>query len=113
MTFDDYKFICFANGIDPKLIEPCRSFVDKNDYLFGRKFKGNPNDDLGYAELDDIDTKQKSISEIKTSIMMSTMDYDSRGRSLEKVRTRQLIKDPGKHLPRLVLKSFYLYYYDL
>jgi len=104
MTFDDYKFICFANGIDPKLIEPCRSFIDKNEYVFGRKFSGNPKDDLGYAELDDID---------KTSIMMSTIDYDSKGRSLEKLRTRQLIKNPGKHLPRLVLKSFYLYYYDL
>ena len=81
--------------------------------MFSKMKKCRPNDSLGYAELDDIDTKEKSIHQIKTSIEMATCDYDQLGRSLRKVRTRQLMKNPGKHFPRLVLKSFYLYHYDL
>lgn len=113
MTFDDFKFICFNYKIDPNIIESCRPFIIKNDYIFNFTRKGHANDDLGYAELDDIDTKQKSIDRIKSSIEMSTCDYDIKGRSLRTVRTRRLIKNPGKHLPRLVLKSYFLYYYDL
>jgi len=117
MNFDDYKFICFSHNISPELIESCRSFIDKHDYLFTKldRDKGytHPTSDLGYAELHDIDSKTKSIEAIKQAIFDSTLDFDKNGRSLIKVRTKQLIKNPGKHINRLVLKSFYLYYYDL
>lgn len=117
MTFDDYKFICFSHGINPELIENCRPFIDKHHYQFDKKDRDlgfcHASNDLGYAELKDIDNKAKSIDSIKDAIFMSTLDFDKNGRSLVKVRTKQLVKNPGKHMFRLVLKSFYLYYYDL
>ena len=117
MDYDDYKFICFNHGINPELIESCRPFINKHTYLFNRndfdQSYTNGISDLGYAELADINTKEQSIKEIKDCIYMSTLDFDKNGRNLIKVRTKQLIKKPNKHLCRLVLKSFYLYYYDI
>jgi hypothetical protein len=117
MTFDDYKFICFSNKISPELIESCRPFINQHQYLFNKLDRDenftNAESDLGYAELEDINNKSQSIEVIKKAIFDSTLDFDKNGRSLIKVRTKQLIKDPGKHIRRLVLKSFYLYYYDL
>jgi hypothetical protein len=63
---------------------------------------------LGYAELTEITTVEQGIKEIKQSIWQSVCDFDERGRSLEKLRTKQLIKKPHKSLTRRVLKTYYL-----
>jgi hypothetical protein len=111
MDYDTFKVVCFTNDIDPEIIESCREFVTgrEHKHIFERPKLDRANSDLGYAELADIDTKQKGIDSIKTSIWMSTTDYDSKGRSLEKKRTKQLIANPNKHLKRLVLKTYFLF----
>ena len=113
MTFDDYKFICFTQKINPNIIESCRSFIDSHYDDFDPTGIEQANWDLGYAELANIDSKSKSINAIKDAIFDSTIDINKNGHSLEKVRIKQLIKRPNKRLCRLVLKSFYLFYYDL
>lgn len=121
MDFDDFKVICFAHGIRQDILESCRPFINKHAYMFDRQFNKpaqlfgsrSASSDLGYAELGDIVTQKDSIIEIKNCIKMSTEDYDQLGRDITKLRTKQLIKDPGKHLPRIVLKSYYLHYYNL
>jgi hypothetical protein len=111
MTFDDYKFICFCNKINPNIIEACRDFVVNEERHFGRI--GNVNDDLGFAELRDVTSKAASLKKVTDSIFMSTLDFDKLGRNITKIRTKQLIKKPNKSLMRYVLKSYYLHYHDL
>lgn len=113
MTFDDYKFICFTQNINPQIIESCRPFIDEHHDDFIPTNLEKSNWDLGYAELAKIDTKIKSIEAIKQAIAEATIDCDINGRSLQKMRTKQLIKNPSKRICRLVLKSFYLWFYDL
>ena len=111
MTFDDYKFICFCHKIDTNVIEACREFAEKEAKWFGEL--GVADDDLGFAELRDIVTKADSLKKVANNILMSTLDYDSLGRKMTKVRTKQLIKKPHKGLLRQVLKSYYLHYHNL
>lgn len=112
--FGDYKFICFTKGINPELIENCRKFViDKHEYLWHNDSRTYPGDDLGYAELADITNFEDSLKTIIDAIKMSTLDFDSRGRNISKMRMKQLIKNPGKHLNRLVLKSYFLFRHNL
>ena len=112
MQIDDFKLVCFSQGIDPRLIDSCAPFLykhksifDPNNKVYGKR---NVSDDLGYAELSDITTLEKGLYELKDSIFMQTCDYDSRGRSLEKTRMKQMIKDPGKYFNRVVLKTFFI-----
>jgi hypothetical protein len=114
VNFDDYKFICFSNGIDPNIIESCRSFIDEHDYLFeqGRKTTDKKSS-LGYAECTDIISQNDSIKAVKDIIFMATCDYDKAGRKITKLRTKQLIKNPNKGFLRIVLKSYYLHYHNL
>jgi len=109
MDYDSFKTVCFTNDIEPALIESCREFVVKHKEVFSRRKLDNAGSSLGYAELMDIDTKAKGIAEIKEAIWMATFDFDSKGRSLEKKRMKQLIADPGKHLQRIVLKTYFLF----
>lgn len=111
MDYDSFKVVCFTNDIDPELIEACREFVtgSKHQHVFARPKLDRANSTLGYAELADIDTTAKGIKEIKESIWMATFDFDALGRSLEKKRMKQLIADPGKHLQRIVLKTYFLF----
>jgi hypothetical protein len=112
MQIGDFKLVCFSQGINPKLIDACVPFLQKHKSMFDPNNKvyrsRNINDDLGYAELADISTLEKGIFEMKDSIFMQTCDYDSRGRSLEKTRMKQMIKDPGKYFNRVVLKTFFI-----
>lgn len=112
MQLGDFKVICFTQGINPKLIDACEPFLQKHKKMFDPDNKvyrnRNVNDDLGYAELADITTLEKGFYELKDSIYMQTCDYDSLGRSLEKIRMKQMIKDPGKHFNRILLKTFYI-----
>jgi len=113
-NFDDYKFICFTQGINPEVVESCRKFVviDHN-YIWGSKLRDDASSDLGYAELADITNFNNSLKLVKECIQDSITDFDSRGKSLQKVRTRQLIKNPHKGILRLVLKSYFLFYFDI
>jgi len=113
-NFDDYKFICFTQGMNPELIENCREFViDKHRYLWQTETREFAEDDLGYAELTEIVNFNDSLKKIIDAIKMSTLDFDSRGRNISKMRMKQLIKKPGKHINRLVLKSYYLFYFGI
>jgi len=98
------------HGLDEQLITACEHFVIKeNDWVLQRPSeRRREHSDLGYAELADITDLEQCIAEIKNAIWMSTSDYDSLGRSLEKLRTKQLIKDPGKRIKRVMLKAYYL-----
>lgn len=111
MDYDSFKVVCFANDIDPELIEACREFVTgrEHTHIFERPRLDRANSDLGYAELADIDTTAKGINEIKQSIWMTTTDYDSKGRSLEKKLMKKLIANPNKHMKRIVLKTYFLF----
>jgi hypothetical protein len=112
MQIGDFKLVCFSQGIDPRLIDACVPFLEKHKEMFDPNNKvyrsRNVNDDLGYAELADITSLEKGLFKLKDSIFMQTCDYDSRGRSLEKTRMKQMIKDPGKYFNRVVLKTFYI-----
>jgi hypothetical protein len=113
-NFDDYKFICFTQGMNPEVIESCRKFVvTDHNYIWGSKLRDNANSDLGYAELADITNFNDSLKLVKECIQDSITDYDSHGRDLSKIRLRQLIKDPHKGILRLVLKSYYLFYFGI
>jgi hypothetical protein len=108
MNWEEFKFICFSQNISQEAVDACRDFVLKeNAHVFNRGTR-HPESDLGYAELADITTPVQSIKELKDAIMMATVDYDARGRSLEKRNLKRFIKDPGKSFKRLVLKSYYL-----
>ena len=109
MDYNAFTVYCFNQGINPDIIRACRTAVMKDDYVLDR----NPDQiyatsSLGYAELADIDSVERAMKEIKQTIWMSVCDYDARGRSLERLRTRQLIKNPHKGLTRRVLKAYYL-----
>lgn len=107
MTYDGFVLFCFTQGINQDVIKACRTAVMADDYVLDGATK-HAQSSLGYAELSDIDTVEKAIKEIKEAIWMSVCDYDAKGRSLEKVRLRQLIKNPHKSLTRRVLKAYYL-----
>jgi hypothetical protein len=111
MDYDSFKVVCFTNDIDPELIEACREFVTgrQHTHIFERPRLDRANSDLGYAELADINSTAKGIKEIKEAIWMATTDYDSKGRSLEKKLMKKLIVDPGKHMKRIVLKTYFLF----
>jgi hypothetical protein len=109
MNYDAFTLYCFNQGIRPEIIRACRTAVMKDDVYLDKQATQIYNAaTLGYAELADITTVEQAIKDIKESIWMSVCDYDDLGRSLEKVRTRQLIKRPHKALTRRVLKAFYL-----
>lgn len=98
------------HGLDEQLITACEHFIIKeNDWVLQRPCeRRKEHSDLGYAELADIITLEQCIDEIKNDIYMATSDYDILGRSLEKLRTKQLIKNPSKPIKRVMLKAFYL-----
>jgi len=107
MDYGSFTLYCFNQGINPSIITACEPAVIEDNYVLnGREI--SPTSSLGYAELTDIDTVEKGIDAIKDSIYMSTFDFDKLGRNIEKMRTKQLIKDPHKALTRIVLKTFYL-----
>jgi hypothetical protein len=108
MNYEGFVVYCFNQGINPEIIRACKTAVMKDDYVLGNSRNRNPADNLGYSELGDIVTVEQAIKEIKESIWMSVCDYDNLGRSLQKVRTRQLIKNPHKALTRIILKTYYL-----
>jgi hypothetical protein len=107
MNYEGFIVYCFNQGINPDIIRVCRDKVMEDRVYFGRKNR-LPENSLGYAELSDIITVDQAIEEIKECIWMSVTDVDQLGRSLEKIRTKQLIKKPHKGLTRRVLKAYYL-----
>lgn len=109
-SWNDFKLACFSQGVDLDVIEACKDFI-ANDYHIQNgwnKGKHTVASDLGYAELADITTVEQGVQEIKQSIHWSTLDYDQLGRSREKVLLKKLRKDPGKHIKRLALKTYWL-----
>lgn len=108
MTFDDFKFVCFTQGIDPAFIEPYREFVREN---FGEyeSLINRPTNDMGYAELAEI-TNSKQAMEILKDFIENYSAYaeDSLGRSMVKRRIAELKRKPNKAIGRRVLKALYL-----
>jgi len=116
MDFDDYKLICFIRGIDPNIIEISRKFIIEHNYLFdfGKQKTVSANNDLGYSELKKITSREQSLRVVEQSIRDCILEYDKLGRNMAKVKTRKLIKNNGdKFINRIILKSYYLHYYDL
>jgi len=108
--WEDFKFLCFSQDIDCEVIEACKDFISKDYHIENGWF---PNtaivaSDLGYAELADIISVEQGLKEIKECIWMSTLDYDSLGRSKQKILLKRLRRDPGKHIKRLALKTYWL-----
>ncbi len=108
MNYEGFVVYCFNQGINPEIIRACKSAVMADDYCLNGATSVHPSATLGYAELADIDTAERAMKEIKQTIWQSVCDFDELGRSLERVRTRQLIKRPHKSLTRRVLKAYYL-----
>lgn len=109
-NWDNFVLTCFNQGIDSEVISKCKEFV-ASDYHIQNNWRPDNSivaSDLGYAELADITTIEQGLREIKNAIMWSTVDYDSLGRSKEKLLIKKLRKDPGKHIKRLVLKTYWL-----
>ena len=110
MNWNNFKLVCFNEGIDLEVIEACRDFVEQHDVLF-RRSKTNPKwaqSDLGYSELADITTVMQGLKDIKEHITGATCDYDALGRSKERILLKKLRKDPGKGIKRSVLKTVWL-----
>ena len=108
MNWEGFVVYCFNQGINPDIIRACKHKVMEDDYCLNGATRVLPSATLGYAELGEIDTVEQAMKQIKQSIWSSVCDYDDLGRSLERVRTRQLIKKPHKALTRRVLKAYYL-----
>jgi len=110
LNYNEFKFAMVLHGIDERLVKACEHFIIKeNSWVLKRPIeRRTEHSDLGYAELADITSLDQCLLEIKDAIEMSTCDYDSLGRSLEKLRTKQLYKEPGKLIKRIMLKAFYL-----
>ena len=104
-TWEDFKFICFSQGIDTDIIESCKDFV--NEHNLEQRLK-HVRSSLGYAELSDIDSVAKGLEEIKDNIFWASEEYDKLGRSRSKQKLKKLKKDPGKYIKRLVLKTYWL-----
>jgi len=109
--WDDFKFLCFSQDIDQEIIEACKQFV-ANDYHIANNWSKDTHivsADLGYSECSDICSVENGLKEIKEIILMSTLDYDARGRSKQKILKKRLIKNPSKGLKRVVLKTYWLF----
>ena len=105
MNWEEFKFVCFSQGIDQDAVETCKDFVFKeNGYVFNRGTR-HPESDLGYAELRDITSPIQSIKELKECQMYATMGETTRQTNNLKKKFK---KDPGKNFHRVVLKAYYL-----
>jgi len=104
-TWEDFKFICFSQEIDTEVIEACKDFV--HEHNLDSKYR-SVKDDLGYAELRDIDSVAKGLEEIKDTIFYALEVYDKIGKSRAKQQLKKLKKDPGKYIKRIVLKTYWL-----
>lgn len=115
MDYNGFKFICqIKEGIPGDILDACYPFVmQEMGWHRGTDRTRSAYNSLGFSELTDITDRAKSIQRIKININDSITDYDSLGRSIRKVRYRQLIRKPNKWLQRLVLKSYYLHYHNL
>ena len=115
MDYNGFKFICqIKEGIPGDILDACYPFVmQEMDWHRGTDRTRTAHNCLGFSELMDITDRAKSIQRIKININDSIIDYDSLGRSMRKVRYRQLVRKPNKCLQRLVLKSYYLHYHNL
>ena len=115
MDYNGFKFICnVKEGIPNDILDACKPFVmQEMGWHKGTDRTRTAHTDLGFSGLEDITDRAKSIKRIKACINESITDYDSLGRSMRKVRYRQLVNKPGKGLQRLVLKSYYLHYHNL
>lgn len=111
MDYGDFKVLCVLNGVEPDIVDAVRSFVKNEINHLPSRWNNSERferSDLGFAELSDITTLEAGLKEIKDSIFYSTVDFDKMGRNITKMRMRQLIKDPGKHISRVILKTYYL-----
>ena len=115
MNYDNFVLYCFNQGINIDIIKAYREAVMKDagwclDRPLGSRLETA---DLGHAELANITTVEQGIKDIKDGIKMGTMDWDSLGRSREKVLIKQMIKNANrfpenKYLTRRIAKTFYL-----
>jgi len=108
MSYDAFKVLAFTQyGINPQPLEVVREWIEKEigDY----PYIGHPADDLGYAELGDIQTIDDAMVKLKKIIWQSTLMETSKKteRELEKFN-----KDAGgrvgKGFYRYALKAYYL-----
>lgn len=118
MDYNGFKFICnVKEGIPSDILDVCKPFVLKEMREWNMdsplKITKTAKFDFGFSELQDITDKEKSIKHIKSCIVQSIMDCDKLGRSMNKVRYKQLLKKPHKGLMRIVLKSYYLHTMNL
>lgn len=112
MDFDSFIFILKLKGVPTEAVMACKDFAVKTvrkESLFNK----DPKDDLGYAELKQITSKDQSIGEIVDCIWHSCFDFDSAGRDISKKRYAQLCAKPHKGLLRRVAKSYYLHHFNV
>jgi hypothetical protein len=109
-NWDNFILLCFNQSIDVEVIQGCKEFIADDYHIKNgwHKDKDMVTSDLGYAELADYTTVEQGLAEIKESIQWSILDFDALGRSREKVLLKKLRKDPGKHIKRVVLKTYWL-----
>lgn len=114
MTFSEFVFLLQLHQVPTEAVEACEDWITINTrFYFSPKAPKIATHDLGYAELADITSKAQSIQEIVNAIYNATVDYDSCGRDISKMRYAQLVKKPNKTLKRRVLKSYYLHLFNL
>ena len=118
MDYNGFKFICnIKEGIPSDILDACKPYVMSEMREWNMesplKITKTAKFDFGFNELQDITDKDKSIKRIKASIIQSILDADKLGRSMNKVRYKQLLKKPNKGLMRIVLKSYYLHTMNL
>lgn len=108
MTYDSFKTQAFVQyGIPVEPLEVVRNWVLKE--IGDTIYMGHPCDDLGFAELGDVDTIDKAMTELKEIIWRSSL------METEKMTARELkkfYKDAGgrigKGFYRYALKAYYL-----
>ena len=115
MNYDNFVLYCFNEGINIDIIKAYRQAVMKDaGWCLDRPIDNRyPTFDMGHAELANITTVEQGIKDIKDGIKMGTMDWDSRGRSREKVLIKQIIKNANKfpenkYFTRRIAKTYYL-----
>lgn len=116
MTYQDFVFKLQLLEFPVEALLACEDFVNEEmrDWNMDEPNRlTTANFDFGFAELADIVNQEQSRDEIANSLTMATMDFDSLGRNITKMRYKQLCANPHKRFKRLVLKSYYLHKYNI
>ena len=112
MAFKDFIFILKLRGIPTEAVVACEEFV-KEEMKYNNRPTTWTQNDMGFAELADITSKEQSIIEIIDALWRTVFDFDAMGRDASKRAYKKLCANPNKHFKRIVLKSYYLHYHNI